>query len=297
MRLRTQKQAWKNLSQKDSWEKFTSPSRPSRDDIRNYNRMIQISLKNKMNPEILVLGSTPEIRDMLVKFSLLQKAKITCLDMSEDMYRAMSGLLKNDNMSNETFVLGNWINTKLDKKFDIILGDYVVDNIDHASREEFLKNISGLLKKDGAFIIRDYVLTKKYKSISMQDIFTSYASQVKNEKITIKEAANWIWNDLLWDSYFKNDKGLVSLGFLESEVLDFGRKIKSSVKKNPLLEGIYDYFLLYFELLKSKYWTTTTKEKEEKLLKKFFKIKEIAHSKDYSLRVTDSSPLYRLEKK
>lgn len=282
------------------WEKFTEPGRPSQDDIRNYNKLLIRELKNKKNPEILVLGSTPEIRDLLFKYSLLQNANITCSDMTREMYEAMSELVNNKNKK-EKFVSGNWVDMKFNRKFDVVTGDYVNSNISTEYKDRYYKNILSLLKNSGCFITRDAIITKECRINSVDELFNKYIQKIKNEEITIKQSATWIGDRLLWASWFENSEkdNKVSLKFFWPEILSLGRKLRAKGTRGDrlLMKIIYLRFLDTWQPLKDKYWTFYLEKDNAEMLEKYFKIKETLYSKDYSIVLGKASPIFLLKKR
>ena len=298
VKFKKHRKIWSQLSL--VWEKFTEPGRPSRDDIRNYNKLLVKELKNKKNPEILVLGSTPEIRNLLFKYSLLQSANITCADMTREMYDAMSELVDNKNKK-EKFVSGNWVDMKFNRKFDVVIGDYVNPNISTEYKDRYYKNILSLLKNSGCFITKDAVITKACRINSIDELFNEYIKKIKNEEITIKQSATWIALRLLWSSWFKNIKKAnnVSHNFLELGIMNLRKKINSGYYKgnNLLIKAMHDKFIDAWRPFKNKYWTFYLKKDNNEMLKSYFEIDETLYSGDYDKILTSASPIYLLKKK
>ncbi|OIO07316.1 hypothetical protein AUJ27_02780 [Candidatus Falkowbacteria bacterium CG1_02_37_44] len=63
------------------WEEFAKPGRPSKDDIKNYELLLNIAVKNTDSPRVIILGATPELRNMLHGLSRNINAEIICVDM------------------------------------------------------------------------------------------------------------------------------------------------------------------------------------------------------------------------
>ena len=80
---------WKELAGR--WKKYyTPPGQPSKDDQKTYLKYIKEVLKNKKEPKVLILGATPELRDLLAK----TRAEVTIIDILMEMISAMSQLTK-----------------------------------------------------------------------------------------------------------------------------------------------------------------------------------------------------------
>jgi len=294
IKFKKHRQLWKATAKK--WEIYTDPGRPSRDDIRNYDKLLKKALKNRRDPNILVLGSTPEIRDLLYKFSLLQNAKIVCVDMTRDMYMAMSELVYARN-PRERFVLGNWVDVKFRQKFDAIIGDYVNSNIGKEHKEKYFNNLLSALKPDGYFITRDVYILNIVKINSVADVFNKHLIKVIKGEISLKQSSMWIFDRLLWASWFETDDEKASVDAYESEIAEFGKKLDGASGEERLMKAIYDGFIEVYRSFKGKYWTFYPKAKHEAMLKKFFTIEETRHSNDYDRALTKNSPIYLLKKK
>jgi len=109
------KKAWK------FWNKIQPPWRPSIHDIKFWETAVVKVKKAKPDARALVIGVTPEIRDLLAKYKIN-----TCLiDINPTMYEAMNRLMRMKN-SEEKFIPGHWLD--IDKifhknSFDLIRGD------------------------------------------------------------------------------------------------------------------------------------------------------------------------------
>src|SRR4030042_5364331 len=91
------------------WEKYKPPSRPTSSEVDIYEKHIKNLPKNS---KILLLGSTPEIRDLAAKY----KIKIVLCDWSEKICKALELLTKNE--LKEGFSKQDWRKMKFREKFD-----------------------------------------------------------------------------------------------------------------------------------------------------------------------------------
>jgi hypothetical protein len=294
-KFKNHKKKWARISK--HWENFTEPSRPSRGDIINYNKLLIEALGKKKSPLVLVLGATPEIRDLLYKFSFTKKAKITCVDMTRKMFEAMSNLT-DFKIKNERLVLSNWVDMKFKHKFDIIIGDFVNGNIGIEYKDKFFTNLESLLKDTGSFITRDCVFTEKCRITSIEQIFRKFLKQARNEEYSIKKVANLIANSIIWASWTLNKENKTSLLYYWSEIERFGKSLKPAKNEDDImLKIIYKRMIRAWEPYKLKYWTYTTFKKNEEMLKKYFIIKKRLFADDYGDTLTKASPMYLLAKK
>lgn len=143
---------WKRLAA--HWKKLAPPMRPSKGDLKVYEAFLRRAIRGVRHPRILVMGATPEMRDLAHAHS----AEVTVADFSSEMIKAMVGLMKYKKKTNEeVWVKGNWATLPLKAGYyDIILGDGVIDNVPWATHGQWLRHTRDLLKPDGAFITREF---------------------------------------------------------------------------------------------------------------------------------------------
>lgn len=129
------------------WDFFGSPGRPSKNDIEIYKSIIEKTSPKK----VLVLGSTPEIRDLLQDFG----CKVYCIDINKYMLYGMRKYMHSTNFDDETLVNDDWLNMPFeDKSFDLVIGDLAIANLEYKNQEDFLKEINHVLKDDCRFITK-----------------------------------------------------------------------------------------------------------------------------------------------
>lgn len=134
-----------------AWKYFTTPSRPSPSELKYIKNRI---LEKGESLKVLILGSTPEYRNICGELGI----PVTIIDYNKLSYEILKELV--EHMPKETFIEGNWIDVKLDEKFDIILGDNVVNVIPLPNMKTFLANMSKMLNKKGLFFSRNYIRYK-----------------------------------------------------------------------------------------------------------------------------------------
>lgn len=127
--------SWQAMT--DKWKKglYTSPGRPSLSEQKIYRKCIKAVIKNKKNARALVLGSTPELRDILAE---LKVETIIC-DISYEMMLAMSEVIKKAKPEKEIWIKAPWEENPLPEKyFDIIVGDLVLGNVPWQVKKKFI---------------------------------------------------------------------------------------------------------------------------------------------------------------
>lgn len=148
--------AWAEGKARD-WKNYLPPARPSTSELAVIEKYL-VDLVNS-NPakifNLAILGCTVEFRSLAHKYGM----KVTLVDFSKLHYEILS---KQPMMYTgpESFILADWRKMQTAEKFDIILGDLVVNMLNTEDRDLLLKNISNMLAPDGIFISRNWIRTK-----------------------------------------------------------------------------------------------------------------------------------------
>lgn len=260
------------------WNKLAPPWRPSNKDISNYKIVIS-QFKPK---ETLVLGSTPEIRDLLCSL----KTRVSLVDSSLNMVEQMEKLMKKKN-SKEKWLIDDWQKVDISKgSFDLIIGDLVLRLIPYKNQEKFLKKISLFLKKDGFFITRIHNIDEQLQSTSPEKIIQDIVGLYKSKKISIKEAEGLVILRLN-DKFTNLNSHKVGVNEMYSFLETNLKSSKSDNKK--IISGTLETFPKgYFTYIQLK------KVEVENKLSKYFDLVDIAFADDYP----DSNfyPIYLLKK-
>lgn len=144
-------QTWKQMAM--VWKKYiTPPPRPCPNQIKIWQKIIKQKAKEK--PKVLILGATPEFRDICAKYHL---ETIVC-DISQDMIKAMNEITKYKNPK-EKKVICNWLEMKFKKgSFNLILSDASLNQILAKNNlKKLLAKLKDLLKPNGYILLREVV--------------------------------------------------------------------------------------------------------------------------------------------
>lgn len=161
------------------WSAFTPPERPSAGEIEIYEDYLKkIIAKRGKNISALLLGATPELRDLLAIYNV----KTTCADINPSMIEAMNKLLEFSD-GKEKIVITDWL--KIPKsvgKFDIILGDHSIHWIPFEKWDDFFENKKKVLK-NGGYMIFNVVTAEESESITVEKMLEIY----RNKKFFTRE--------------------------------------------------------------------------------------------------------------
>ncbi len=251
---------------------FTKPYRPTQDEIDKYKNWLQQIFFKGDNKKIkaLVLGATPELRDLLTELNIPSY----CIDISPDMINFMSQLIKRKN-PDEVIIKGNWLNNPLaDKYFDIVLGDCVISNVMWDQRMQLLSQIKRILKPGGHFLCRTLVMPEKNSYKTLEELLEIFAYKKPYFK-TVYE----LFIELQMFSY---DRKTHTGSFEKAKsVLEKLRKTnRFLVKNNNVKEILNIYWDFWVKTLPPRNWSWATKMQEEKQYKKYFTIKETFQAAD-----------------
>lgn len=252
------------------WQLHKSPSRPSRIDIKIYENFLR---KLKNFKKVLILGSTPELRDLAHKYN----KQVVIIDISLIMMQAMSELMRyKSKIEKEIWVKANWLDNILaENYFDIVIGDLVVENIPFKLQGKFCQKISSLLKREGYFIVREVFLSDK--NLSFDQIIEKYL-QLEDITLRGKNLIGEFITDLMWCTardhppYVWNT--IKAINFFKKYI----KKEKSHKRKEKLKRILDDTCCLYGQ---EKIWWVPPKKTYENNFKKYFKIISAMNANDY----------------
>lgn len=263
------------------WSIFTRPVVPSKSECQIIKKYILN--KKKENLRILVLGSTPEFRDLTHEL----KAEVTCIDISLEILQGLVGLMKQKyRTSQETWVKSSWLTMPLAKNYyDFVLGDLVICNVPPKFQPNFLINIKDVLKLGGYFITRQ--MTEVKDKFGGGKVMTD--KWVKYKKLNKLQI-----NYLCWDffmAFSSSEKEIFSTDRMTQGL----KRIISKTKDKKLKKKIENILKICRQTYPpGKIWWLYSFKKTEKLLKRFFKISDIKHGTDHPY--VFNCPIYFLRK-
>ena len=155
------------------WKYYHSPGKPSKDDLR----IVERWLKRLKAKRVLILGSTPQLRDLAAKLKL----ETTVMDMQNEMLQGMKQYMERKKVQ-ETVIQSNWLTTPLKEgHFDVVLGDLIMENVQHEYKIPLLRNISRWLKPKGYFITKVFFVPEHYAKYDPVPIINYIAQLPRNE--------------------------------------------------------------------------------------------------------------------
>lgn len=266
--------------------KRAASSAPRGLELKNYERLLKKVLKGKKSPWVLVLGATPELRDLALKLG----ATTLAVDISQDMLESMTVIMKYKDDPKNLMAKTDWL--KIGKifqpaTFNVVLADVSLNQVPPEKHDQVLKNVFLLLKPGGFFITRNFI----YLPNKPKDSFTEVQKKYNQGKL------DWIWVTIHISQYTKWQPLIYNLqtkkliyGRLLDLLFDSMRRKKFKMKK-PDLEKLKN---LRFHSRKITHISFPEKE-WEKLIKKYFIIKDRVGIKKWEW--TEYGPIWVLKKK
>ena len=257
----------------NAWKNYKPPTRPSKDELEVFKSFIDKRLKNNKDIKILILGSTPEFRDLASKAKLVPYVA----DYSKNNFLALRLLKKYK--GKEIFLNQDWKNLKINKKFDLILAEASLNMVEAKNIDKVLRNVKNHLKDDGLFIAKTWNRIPKYK-LSLKKVVNTYRKKYP------KGSFKWHMTQYTY-SYLYNIK--------KNEIAqkDFYLAMKRFYKNKKITKKEFDCFNgLSYETTKMKVYFPLKREIINKI-KKHFKIQQTITPKPIGVNVI---PIYVLGK-
>lgn len=285
---------WKKIA--DNWAAFGPTAKPSGEEIELYRAITLIELSPKENVNAVILGSTPELRDMCHQHFNDKIASVTCVDATEDMYRAMTRLVKEKNPK-EKFIHGNWLDLKnffSEKSVDIIYGDHIVSNLGGKEKELF-DGINYILKDNGCFaskIQRTDMSDEKIKIVPAYDKLKEYAEKYRSGEMDLKTAFSQFGLYMLFSSIQLNDDNDMSFIYWKDQIDNLDSQVNQS--GDPQEREILDMCEKIWWNWRDVRWTQYDRKVMNKILEENFRIIDEIPAPGHEF--TKQTAVYRLHK-
>lgn len=166
------KKAWADITGKHRPRKST-PSMPSDPEIEIYRHWLRLGKTREDVPHVLVLGATPELRDM----ALSENCQVTTIDINKEAVDAASECMTCKSSEKEIQIVGDWLTHPFEKSsFDMVLADAAFNNVPTHATAILFKRLSEMLVSNGFFITRNIVFLPERKPTSVEDLVNKYRS-------------------------------------------------------------------------------------------------------------------------
>lgn len=254
----------------ERWNLYFPPARPSANDVAVYKRMMYRSFEGLEQDRfhVLVLGATPEIREMLAAD---QRIEVTLVDLTMEMFAAM-GELMSESTDREIWVRSSWVGAPLKEQyFDAVISDLVVPNVPYESLGAFYEKVRSLLRPTGHWINRIYFVDDHTRIRTLDELLAEYCAK---DEITKRDINNFRSTAglLAWSQQDKLLDWSVLLEHMNEYRVD-GEFVHESPRACELLRGAYDLFKPF-----DKKFYLDTEEGTLDLLHRYFRTIERVHN-------------------
>ena len=196
-----QQRKWDLLA--DTWIDAGPPASPSAGDIKIYKELLSKSLQYPGEGKIILLGSTPKIRDIFLSQNGFRENEVFCIDFSEKMYLQTSKTLKKN--PREQFVLGNWLDFNIGSRvYDVVMGDKAIDNIMPEDWQRFFGQVHSHLRTGGSFIVHLALADERFRGIGFSGALAKWSAMYADTKQPMGQIVAGLWEEILTASAFKD---------------------------------------------------------------------------------------------
>ena len=249
------------------------PGPPSKSELAVYEKFVR-ALKNKKDARVLILGSTPGLRNLCLKYHLTP----TSVDYNRRNFKILKKLVKHS--GREKLIIADWRRLKLKEKYDLILGDVAFAMLPFRGWDKLLKNLQPILKPNGLIVQRTWM--RKNNDFKNFKVFLKNVHSKQRSKM---DAFTSLGIPFAFYAYNAHNENICYARSLP--------KLKVFVAKKLLAENDYQRV----EQVWQNYWLPNSfppKVKFENEIRKYFKIKKILRGQDWFKKY---APIYVLRKK
>jgi hypothetical protein len=162
------------------WEWIIPPSSPSLTELVVFDKYLA-SLPRAAT--VLILGSTPELRDLC----FFRGLSATVVDYNPDTFRSLGRYLRHPDTAR--LVVQDWRTMALDTPYDAVIGDLAVNMVSVPEQSLVVKNTATVLKEGGLLIHRAWA---RHGSKYSRDATT--LSSILDEHNTHRQNANYFYS-------------------------------------------------------------------------------------------------------
>lgn len=255
---------WKKNS--EHWGAVGSPWRPSLSDLSGYRQLISSSFPRA---KILILGATPELRDLAAQCG----GERTVVDISLPMLMTMGSRTNVSKIDDEIIVKSEWCSAPLrENYFDLIIGDMVWWVISVETQRRLASKMARWLRSDGMFVARFRLrdpLTKKEDGLATVSRYADlFIKNPEKETIIANSLVSYL-HDITADEKRKRLNRGATL-----EILRAAQNLEKNETRSAFIFEASKYLL-------SADWTSQTRKEIFDTLEDCFKLIGESRASDY----------------
>ena len=158
-------------------DRKTTATAPIGNQLALYKKCLKKALGKRIkNSLVLVLGATPEVRNLALNLG----CRVLAADINYDMLFNLESNIKDHGNMRNMVLRTNWL--ELDKylknnNFDAVIGDGVTGQLDPPGIVKLIENVKNLLKPGGYFITRIDVYLPEYPITPFAELLDEYRNK------------------------------------------------------------------------------------------------------------------------
>lgn len=253
------------------WARYRPPARPSRSELA----LIEGFLRERglEGARALVLGSTPELRDLCASNGIAP----VVVDFKRENFERLSRLKKT--RAPETFVEQDWRKMQWEKPFDLVLGDHCLNVLPQRDGGVFLERVRASLAREGFAVLR--VTVQAPAPQSLRALLARYEkSHARRDPVSFLEMP-------LFLHFYDRKKGFVEIAWI-------ARWLRRARKKGWVSRRVWNGFARVGYFSSRFRYTMPSQAALERALQKRFVLLARAHGRGLHAGM---NPLYFLQRK
>lgn len=268
----TDKSRWDEQYKAVGRAKREAVSAPRKKDLLIYEKYLRQSIKGVKTPRVLILGATPELRDLALKYH----CETISTDISWSMIVSLTEVMEHQGDPLDRPMLYDWLD--LDKifkpcTFDAILADASINNISPKYHNRILNTLRNLLKKHKSLIMRHGVLDSSYKGDVLELLQSAYN----------KRQIDWL--EFYWCLIMSFQKN-IKIAPHQYSIKKFNKIFKQLLSKNKIKFRKEDLYKIdnVLKVAKDVVHTIFDVEQFDKMAAKYFKVAKQSSIKNKNIK-------------
>ena len=179
----------------EQWKMFVPPARPSISELAVIEKHLLQFVKERRNFRLLILGSTPEYRDLALTYFV----DYACVDYNKQNFLELGKYMYHRD-SEKNVIEGDWHSMTFSNEFDMVIGDFASAVIPVSDHDVFFGNIYRALRQGGMCILKT-ALREGNKRPNHKEMVERY----RNERSYLNPFPGMLFDVLLMNYDFEKD--------------------------------------------------------------------------------------------